>query len=59
MKLPNFGNPSADSSLKLGHDFSNKVVQKLKSSKNSFNKKCARKLVFFIEIKVQEDLNDS
>jgi hypothetical protein len=59
MRLPYFGNPSSDSSPKIGHDFSNKVVQKFKSSKNSFNKKCALKLVFFIEIKVPEDSNNS
>ena len=58
MKLPNFVNPSADISPKIGHDFSNKVVQKLKLSKNSFNKKCAHKLVFFIE-KNKKDLTDS
>jgi hypothetical protein len=28
MKLPNFVNPSADSSPKIGHDFSNKGIQK-------------------------------
>ena len=27
IKLPNFVNPSADMSPKIGHDFSNKVVQ--------------------------------
>ena len=47
-------NPSADSSSKIGHDFSNKVVQKLKLSKNNFNKKCAPKQVLFIE----KNLND-
>jgi hypothetical protein len=51
MKLPNFVNPSTDSLPKIGHDFSNKVVQKLKLSRNSFNKRCAPKLVFFIEKK--------
>ena len=59
MKLPSFVNPSADSSPKIGHDFSNKEVQKWKLSKNSFNKKCAPKLVFFIEKKIQKDSNDS
>ena len=38
MKLPNFVNSSADSSSKNVHDFSNKVVQKLKLSKNYFHK---------------------
>ena len=51
MKLPNFVNPSTDSSPKIGHDFSNKKVQKWKSLKNLFNEKCAPKLVFFIEKK--------
>ena len=32
MKLPNFVNPSADCSSKIGHDFSNDVVQKMKLS---------------------------
>ena len=49
MKLPNFVNPSADSSPKIGHDFSNKGIQKWKLSKNSFNKKCAPKLVLLIK----------
>ena len=41
MKLPNFVNPFADSSSKIGHDFSNKGVQKLKLSKIKINyKKC-------------------
>ena len=30
IKLPNFVNPSADSSSKFGHDFRNKVVQNFK-----------------------------
>ena len=41
MKLPNFVSPSSDSLSKIGRDFSNKVVQKLKSAKNAFNKKGA------------------
>ena len=49
MKLPNFVNPSSDSSSKIRHDFNNKGVHKLKSSKNCFYKKCAPKQVFFIE----------
>ena len=32
---------------KIGHHFSNKVIQKLILSKNVNNKKCAPKLVFF------------
>ena len=54
MKLPNFVNPSADSSPKIGYDFSHKEDQKWKLSKNSFSKKCAPKLVFFIEKKNSE-----
>ena len=50
MKLPNFGSPSDDSSSKIGHHFSNKVVLKLKSAKNAFYKKGAPKLIFFNEI---------
>ena len=47
MKLPNFQNPPADSSTKIGHDF----IKEWKLSKNSFSKKCAPKLGFFIENK--------
>ena len=47
MKLPNFVNPSADGSSKIDHGFSNKVVQKLKLSKNYFYKKCAHKVRSF------------
>ena len=36
MKLPNFVPSSGDGSSKIGHDFSNKVVQKLKLSINVF-----------------------
>jgi hypothetical protein len=49
MKLPNFGSPSGDSSSKIGRHFSNKVVLKLKSAKNTFYKKGAPKLIFFNE----------
>ena len=51
MKFPNFVNPSADTSPKIGHDFSNEKVQKWKLSKKHFSKKCVPKLVFFIEKK--------
>ena len=34
---------------KIGHHFSNKVIQKLILSKNVNNKKCTPKLVFFNE----------
>jgi hypothetical protein len=53
MKLPNFVNPSNDSSSKIGHDSSNKVVQKLKIDKKNFNKKCAPKQLLFIEKKIR------
>ena len=36
MKLPNFVNSSIDSSIKIGHDFVNKVVQKVKLWKKYF-----------------------
>ena len=45
MKLPNFGFPS-----KVGRHFINKVVLRLKSAKNAFQKKGAPKLIFFYEI---------
>ena len=51
MKLPNFVYPSGDSSSKIWHDFSNKVVQKLKLLINYFYKKCAPKQLFFNEKK--------
>ncbi len=54
MKLPNFVSPSSDSSSKIGRDFSNKVVQKLKLAKNAFYKKSAPKLIFFNEKKQLE-----
>ena len=58
MKLPNFVSSSGDGSSKIGHDFSNKVVQKLKLSINIFYKKCAPKLIFFNEIFFQKDSDD-
>ena len=54
MKLPNFGSPSSDGSLKIGRHFSNKVVSKLKSAKNAFYKKGAPKLIFFDEFFVRK-----
>ena len=54
MKLPNFVSPSGDCWSKSGHDFSNKVVQKLKLSINHFYKKCAPKQSFFNEKKIQK-----
>ena len=58
MKLPNFVSPSADSSSKIGHHFSNKAVLKLKLAKNAFYKKGAPKLIFFNEKKNQKDSDD-
>ena len=55
MKLPNFVSSSGDGSSKIGHDFSNKVVQKLKLSINHFHKKSATKQLFFNEKKIQKD----
>ena len=54
MKLPNFESPSSDSSSKIGHDFSNKVVQKMKLSINH----CAPQQLFFNEKKIQKDSDD-
>ena len=45
MKLPNLVSSSGDGLSKIGHDFSNKVVQKLKLSINHFCKKCAHNRV--------------
>ena len=58
-KSRNFVNPSADTLSKIGYDFSNKVVQKLRLSKNYFYKKCAPKRVFFNGKEIQKDSNDS
>ena len=38
------------SSSKLGHDFINKVVQKLTKKKKCFNKRWSPKLIFLDEI---------
>ena len=54
MKLPNFVSSSCDGSSEIGHDFSNKVVQKLKLSTNHFYKKCAHKQLFFNEKKFRK-----
>ena len=37
MKLPNFVSSFGDGSSKIGHDFSNKVVEKLTLEKTSMN----------------------
>jgi hypothetical protein len=44
-----FASLSVDSSSKIGHDFSKKLVQKLKLSIHHFDKKCAPKQLFFNE----------
>ena len=51
MKLPNFVSQSSDRSSKIGHDFGNKVVQKLTLSISIFYKKRAPKQFFFNEKK--------
>ena len=58
MKLLNFVSSSGDSLSKIGHDFSNKVIQKLKLSINHFYTKCAHKQLFFNEKKNQNDSDD-
>ena len=57
MKLPNFVSPYADNSSKIGHDFANKAVRKLKLSINHFLKKCAHKQLFFNEKSEFESLD--
>ena len=54
MKLPNFVSPSSDRSSKIGHDFGNKVVQKLTLSINILYKKRAPKQLFFNEKKFKK-----
>ena len=58
MKLPNFGSQSSDGSSKIGRHFSNKVVLKLKSTKNDFYKKVALRLIFFNENFFYKDSDD-
>ena len=43
---------------KIGHHFNNEMIQKLILSKNVNNKKCAPKLVFFNEKKIEKDSDD-
>ena len=43
---------------KLGTILENKVVQKLKFSRNDINKKPSSKLILFNEKKIQKDSND-
>ena len=54
MKLTNFVSPSSDSLSKIGHDFSNKVVQKLTLSINIFYKKRGPKQLFFNKKKIKK-----
>ena len=54
MKLQNFVSSSGDGSSKIGHDFSNKVVQKLRLSIYQFYKKCAHKQLFFNGKKIRK-----
>ena len=59
MKLPNFVNSSADSSSKNVHDFSNKVVQKLKLSKNVLLNKYSSMEKKFRKIRMIFDIENS
>ena len=54
MKLPHFVSSSGDGLSKIGHDFSSKVVQKLKLSTNHFYKRCAPKQQLFIEKRIRQ-----
>ena len=58
IKLSNFGSPSSDSSSKIGRNYINKVLLKLKSAKNAFYKKGVFKLIFFNEFFFDKDLDD-
>ena len=58
MKSLKFLNPSTYSLSKIGHDFSNKMVQKLKLSINIFYKICAPKQLFYNERKNPKDSDD-
>ena len=59
MKLPNFVNSSADSSSKNVHDFTNKVVQKLKLSKNVLLNKYSSMEKKFRKIRMIFDIENS
>jgi hypothetical protein len=50
--------PSFATSSKIWPNFCNKVVEKLMLSKSVNNKKCAPKLVFFNEKKIEKDSDD-
>ena len=58
-KYPSYPPSNKNGELsKIGHHFSNKVFKKLMLSKNVNNKKCAPKLVFFNEKKIEKDSDD-
>ena len=42
----------------MGHHFSNKMISKLIFSRNINNRKCAPKMIFFNEKKIEKDLDD-
>ena len=50
--------PGFASSSKIWPNFSNKVVEKLMLSKSVNSEKCAPKLVFFNEKKIEKDSDD-
>ena len=54
MKVLNFEFWINDKLSKIGHYFSNKVILKLILSRNVNNQKCAPKLVFFNENKIEK-----
>ena len=57
-KLLNFEFWINDELSKIGHHFSSKMIWKLISSKNVNIKKCAPKLVFFNEKRIEKDSDD-
>ena len=57
-KLLNFEKWCNDELSKIGHTFSNKVIKKLMLSKNVNNRKCAPKLIFFNEKRIEKDSDD-
>ena len=61
MKLPNFVSSSGDGSSKIGHDFSNKVVQELKLLSKSIFKKNVLHILneYFLMKENQKDSNHS
>ena len=53
-----FENKGSTSLSKIGHDFTNKVIQKLTVEKNVFNKKWSPKLILLNEIFDFESMYD-